>query len=203
MSDGRRGTRGQGMPLRRGVHLLLEHPLVGGRDGVLRPAEDLRPRPLRLAERELGDRAADPPLDPLLAVRDLVVALALAPLLRPVRVADGHADDRDRRVDTAQRDHSRDPTSGPDDHLATDLQSNLLDHAQDISLRNRRVGPHNKIRSAQCVKVSCVIRAIERGVEQLAQQLGCARWIHLIDGVRGFGGSHVMCFRADAADAVR
>ena len=52
-----------GMPLGGRVHLLLEHPLVDGADRVLRPAEDLRPRPLGVAEGELGDRAADAPLD--------------------------------------------------------------------------------------------------------------------------------------------
>ena len=43
--------------LGRRVHLLLEHPLVGRADGVLRPAEDLRAGALGEAERELGDRS--------------------------------------------------------------------------------------------------------------------------------------------------
>ena len=107
---------------RRGrVHLLLEHPLVDRADRVLRAAEDLRAGALGLAERELGDRAADAALDPLGAERDLVVALALAPLLRAVGVADRHAHDRDRRVDAAERDDARDAPAGADDHLAADL----------------------------------------------------------------------------------
>ena len=105
--DQLRLVRDVGMALGRRVHLLLQHPLVGRADRVLRPAEDLRARALGLPERELGDRAADPPLDPLGAERDLVVALALAPLLRAVGVADRHADDRDRRVDAAERDDAR------------------------------------------------------------------------------------------------
>ena len=48
-----------GMPRGGRVHLLLQHPLVGRADRVLRPAEDLRAGALRLAERELGDGAAD------------------------------------------------------------------------------------------------------------------------------------------------
>src|SRR4051812_17567430 len=103
------------------VHLLLQHPLVGRADRVFRAAEDLRPGALRLAERELGDGAADPALDPLGAERDLVVALALAPLLRPVGVSDGHADDRDRRVHAPERDDAGDAAPGADDHLAADL----------------------------------------------------------------------------------
>ena len=103
------------------VHLLLQHPLVDRADGVLRAAEDLRAHPLGLAEGELGDRAADPPLDPLGAEGDLVVALALAPLLRAVRVADRHPHDRDRRVDAAERDDAGDAAPGAHDHLAADL----------------------------------------------------------------------------------
>ena len=78
------------------VHLLLEHSLVDRADGVFRAAEHLRAHSLRLTERELRDRAADAPLDPLRAECDLVVAVSLAPLLGAVRVAHGHADDGDR-----------------------------------------------------------------------------------------------------------
>src|SRR5207253_9479180 len=103
------------------VHLLLEHALVDRADGVLRPAEDLRAGALRVAEGVLGDRVADAPLDPLRPQRDLVVALALAPLLRAVRVPDGHAHDRDRGMDASERHDARNPAPGPDDHLAADL----------------------------------------------------------------------------------
>src|SRR5688572_3669306 len=109
------------MTLGRRVHLLLQHPLVGGADGVLRPAEDLRAHALGLPERELGDAAADPALDPLGAERDLVLAFALAPLLRAVGVPAGHPDDRDRRVDAAERDDAGDAPAGSDDHAAADL----------------------------------------------------------------------------------
>src|SRR4029079_125994 len=84
------------------VHLLLEHPLVGRADRVLRAAEDLGARALGLPKGELGDGVADAALDALGAERDLVVALALAPLLRTVRVPDGHPHDRDRRVHPAE-----------------------------------------------------------------------------------------------------
>ena len=85
------------------------------------PPKTFAPAALRLAERELGDRVADPPLDPLGPEGDLVVAFALAPLLRPVRVADRHAHDRDRGVHAAERDDAGDPAAGADDHLAADL----------------------------------------------------------------------------------
>src|SRR6185437_15776282 len=103
------------------IHLLLEHSLVRRAHGVLRPAEDLGAGSLGLPERELGDGMADAPLDALRAIRDLLVALALAPLLRPVRVADGHANDRDRRKDAADRHDARDPAPSAHDHLAADL----------------------------------------------------------------------------------
>src|SRR6185436_6679448 len=106
------------MALRRGVHLLLEQALVDRADRVLRATEHLGADALRLAERELGDRPADAPLDALGAQRHLVVALALAPLARAVRVADGHADDRDRLVHAAERHDAWDPPSRPDDHAA-------------------------------------------------------------------------------------
>jgi len=70
---------------------------------------------------ELGDGTADASLDALGAERDLVVALALAPLGRPVRIADGHADDRDRCVHAADRRDAGDAPSRAHDHLAADL----------------------------------------------------------------------------------
>src|SRR5689334_6135531 len=106
------------MALGRSVHLLLEHPLVRRADGVLRAAEDLGAGALGLAERELGDGVADAALDPLRAERDLVVALAFAPLLRAVGIAHRHADDRNRRVHAAERRNTGNAPPRPDDHLA-------------------------------------------------------------------------------------
>ena len=119
MSCGSYGT--SGMTRGRLVHLLLEHPLVDRAHRVLRPAEDLRSHPLGLTERELRDGVADPTLDPLRPESDLVIALALPPLLRAVRVPDGHAHHRDRRMHAAERHHSGNPAPGSDDDLATDL----------------------------------------------------------------------------------
>src|SRR5436190_5965177 len=109
------------MALRGSVHLLLQHPLVGRADRVLRAAEDLRAGPLRLAEGELGDGVADAALDALGTESDLVVALALAPLFRAIGVADRHPDDRDRRVHAAERRHARNAASRADDDPAADL----------------------------------------------------------------------------------
>src|SRR6185295_18169992 len=72
-------------------------------------------------ERDLRDAAADPPLDPLRAERDLVGAFTLPPLLGAVRVADGHAHDRDRGVHTAVRNHAWNAAAGADDHAPADL----------------------------------------------------------------------------------
>ena len=63
--DQLRLVRDVGVARGRRVHLLLEHPLVDRADRVLRAAEDLRAGALRLAERELGDSAADSALDAL------------------------------------------------------------------------------------------------------------------------------------------
>jgi hypothetical protein len=109
------------MPLGGLVHLLLQHPLVGRAHRVLRAAEDLGADLLRVSERELRHRTADPPLDAFRAERDLVVAVAFAPFRRAVRVADRHAHDRDRSVHAAQRDHAGDAAAGADDDAAADL----------------------------------------------------------------------------------
>ena len=93
-----------------------------------------------LAERELGDRMADAPLDALGAERDLVVALALPPLRGAVRVADRHPHDRDRRVDAADRDDARDPAAGAHDHLAADLLAEDPVRRADVAAALRRDG---------------------------------------------------------------
>ncbi len=113
--DDVRMTRG------RCVHLLLEHALVDRADGVLRAPEHAGAGALGEPERELGHRVADPPLDALRPERGLVLAVALAPLLRAVGVADGHAHDRDRRVDAAERRNAGDAPAGADDHATADL----------------------------------------------------------------------------------
>src|SRR5687768_7775697 len=100
------------MALRRRVHLLLEHALIRRADGVLRSAEHLRARSLRLPEGELGDRPADSPFDSFGPERHLVAALALPPFVGSVRVADGHPYDRDRRVDAAERHDAGNATAG-------------------------------------------------------------------------------------------
>ncbi len=104
-----------------GVHLLLQHPLVHRADGPFRPAVDPAPDLLRGAEGVLGDRAAVRAPDLLRAQGDLVFPVRLAPLLRPVGVADRHPADGDRVVDAGDRRHSGQPPAGADDHLAVDL----------------------------------------------------------------------------------
>src|SRR5262249_59396222 len=121
-----------------GVHLLLQHPFVRRADRVLRAAEDLGAGPLGLAERELGDGVADPALDPLGAERNLVLTLALAPLLGAVGVADRHPDDRDRSVYAAERRDPRNPAPGADDDLAADLLAEDAIRRADVAAALRR-----------------------------------------------------------------
>src|SRR4028119_1277896 len=102
--------------LRGPVHLLLEHPLVDGGDGVLRAAEDLGPHPARLDKGELRDAAADAARDLLCPVGDLVEPLALAPLLGPVGVVHGHPYDGDGRVDAGHGVDAGDAPAGAHDH---------------------------------------------------------------------------------------
>src|SRR5919198_281616 len=80
--DQLRLVRHVGMPLRRRVHLLLQHPLVDGADRVFRTAEDLCARALGVSEGELRDRVAHPPLDLRGPKGGLVLTLAFAPFLR-------------------------------------------------------------------------------------------------------------------------
>ena len=124
----------------RRVHLLLQHSLVDRAHRVLRAAEHLRARSLGLTERELGHGAADASLDPLGAKRDLGVALSLAPLLGAVGVADCHANDGDRSVDTAERHHARDPAARANDHLAADLLAEDAVRRADVVLSLRGDG---------------------------------------------------------------
>ena len=114
------GVAHAGMARRGGVQLLLEHALVDRRDGVLGAAKDLgamrracwkaNSATARQVRREIFARA----------VGDLVHRPALAPLLGAVGVVDGHAHDRDRRVDAADRPNAGDAPPGAQDDLAVD-----------------------------------------------------------------------------------
>ena len=145
------------MPVRGCVHLLFEHPLVRRADRVLRPAEHLCACQFGLAERELGDRAADAPLYALRAIRDFVVALALAPLPRAVRIADRHPDDRDRRVHAAERDDARNAAAGPHDHAPADLlPENPVRRADVVAA----LGRDRRSLQAQAVLSNCSCRVV-------------------------------------------
>src|SRR5439155_20833978 len=100
------------------------------------------PHPLRLTERDLRDRVTDPVLDPLSAIRDFVDAVAFAPLLRAVSVADCHSDNRDRRVHTPERDDAGDAAPGPNDYLPADLLAEDAVRRADVAaaLRGDRRG---------------------------------------------------------------
>ena len=117
----------------------------------------------------------------------------------------GHpAGDTGARVHLAPADHLDDSVAvlAHLDHLAADLQPDLVDHAQDVALPHRRVRSHDEVRPAQCIEVGGVVGAVERAVEQLPQQLGRPRRIDVIHGVGGLGRGHVVRLGAHAADAV-
>src|SRR4029450_5294182 len=100
----------------------------------------LRFRALGVAERELGDRVADAPLDALRAEGDLLFAVAFAPLLGAVGVADGHSHDRDGIEGPADRHDSGDAAPGADDHVAADLLPQDAIRAADVVLALGRNG---------------------------------------------------------------
>ena len=88
------------------------------------------------------------------------------------------------------------------DHPAADLQADFTDNPQDISFGDRRLRPHHKVRTAEGVEVGGVIGEIKPHVQEFPQLFG-GRWrIDPVDGVAGFGGRHVVGFRADPADPI-
>src|SRR5256885_1236850 len=84
-----------GMALGGGAHPLLEHPLVNRPPRPLRPAVHAAAQLLGRSECIFGHRPAMRAPDRLGAVRDLIAAGCLPPLLRAVRIADGHPADGD------------------------------------------------------------------------------------------------------------
>ena len=93
-----------------------------------------------MPERELGDGAADAPLDALGPERDLVIAVALPPFAGAVGVTHRHPDDGDRSVDAADRGHPGNPPAGAYDHVPADLLPEDAIWAADVvgSLRRDR-----------------------------------------------------------------
>src|SRR5207244_7249313 len=67
------------------------------------------------------NRAPDATLDALGPIGYLAATSPPPPLLRAVRVADRHADDRDRRMDAPERDDAGDAAARANDDAAADL----------------------------------------------------------------------------------
>src|SRR5205807_7363018 len=116
---------------------------------------------LGLRDRELRARVADAPLDLLRAERALVVARPLTPFLRAVRVADRHADDRDRRVRPAERHDARNPPAGPDDHAPADLLAEDAVGRADVV---RALGRHRRGLQSEPVLANRGGRFVDDGV---------------------------------------
>ncbi len=85
--------------------------------------------------------------------------------------------------------------------LAANFQADLVDHPQDVALGHRRIGPHDEVRPGQDVEGGGVVGDEEGAVKQLAQQLGGAGRIDVVDRVRRLDSRHVMGFGAHTADA--
>ncbi len=156
------------------VDFVAQHHVVEQLQAELRELDRPAPHPLDLDALLLGDAVAD-------AAGDGGTRMHLAP-------AD-HLDDG-----VAELAHL--------DDLAADLQPHLVDHAQDVALRHRRVRPHDEVGPAQRVEVRGVVGAVERAVEQLAQHLARPRRVHVVDRIGSLGRGHVMRLGAHAADAV-
>src|SRR5438045_3813418 len=92
------------------------------------------------SESNASTRSSEPALEPLGSECDLVVALALAPLLRAVGVADRHPDDRDRRVHTSERRNAGNAASRADDHATADLLPEDAVRGADVAAALRRDG---------------------------------------------------------------
>src|SRR5207302_5465357 len=118
--------------------------------------------------RELRDRAADATLDPLCPERDLLVALALAPFLRAVRVSDRHAHDRDRRVHAAERDHTRDAAAGAHDHAPADLLAQDAVRRADVVTALRR---DRRRLQAEAVLANCARGLVDDAVLRRAARV--------------------------------
>ena len=110
---------------------------------------------------------------------DFVGAFALAPLLRAVRVPDGHANDRDRRVHAAVRNHPRNAPPGADDHPPADLLAQdpvrRAHVVRSLGRHRRRLQPEAVLadRSRPVVHDLVVGRAplLEREIEALEPEL--------------------------------
>ncbi len=112
---------------------------------------------LGLSERELGDRVTDPSLDALRAQRDLVVARALAPLRRAVRVAHGHPHDGDRRVHASERHDAGNATARSHDHLAADLLAENPVRRADVAGPLRRHGGGLQAETVFANRLRCLV----------------------------------------------
>ena len=88
------------------------------------------------------------------------------------------------------------------DNLPADFQTNLVDDSQDVALGDGGIRTHNEIRAGQSIEVGGVVGEVEGAVEQLAQHLGSAGWIDMVDRIHSFGTCHVVSLWANAADAV-
>ena len=86
-------------------------------------------------------------------------------------------------------------------HLAANLQPDLGDHPQDISLSRVAGRPHDEVRGGQGIEMSDMGVDHMGAIEKLPQLLGCRRRVNMVDSVCGLTRGHVMCPRSDTADS--
>ena len=136
-----------------------------------------------------------------LSGRDLDHALLLLLGDRGAHAAGQAAD----RVDLLAADHA-DELGGLGaqvDDGAAGLETDLVDHAEDVARRRIGLGAHDEVGAGEDVEVRRVVGDVEGVVEQLAQPEAGGRRLDAEHGVDRLGGGEVVRLGADAADARR
>ena len=85
--------------------------------------------------------------------------------------------------------------------LLPHLKPDLGDDAEHVALGRGRAGPDDEVGSAEEIEVERVVLHHEGAVDQLADLAGGRCGGHLVHGVQGLGGGHVVRRGADAANA--
>ncbi len=128
---------------------------------------------------------------------DLVALLGRDPLGQ----AAGHARAGVDRPAADDLDDAVAAAAGLDDPAAG-VAADLLQDAEEVALRDRRVGPDHEVGPREGIEVGRVVGHVEGRVEELPEELRGPWRIDLVDGVGRLGRGHVVGLGADAADAV-
>src|SRR5271157_4458058 len=86
------------------------------------------------------------------------------------------------------------------DDLPAHIQTDFANDTQNISFRRIGIGADDEVRTAQGIEMGSMVRNEKRHIEEFAQLLGGRRRVHPKQLVEGFGRSHMVRFRTDAAN---